>query len=34
MNVVVDKYLPQPRVRTRGREQRFLVKHRRQEPDA
>jgi RNA-directed DNA polymerase len=34
MNVVVDKYLPQPRVRHPWPEQRFLVKHRRQEPDA
>jgi len=34
MNVVVEKYLPQPRVRHPWPEQRFLVKHRRQEPDA
>src|SRR5262249_7843395 len=34
MNVVVEKYLPKPRVRHPWPEQRFLVKHRRQEPDA
>jgi len=34
MNVVVEKHLPQPRVRHPWPEQRFLVKHRRQEPDA
>ena len=34
MNVVVEKYLPQPRVCHPWPEQRFLVKHRRQEPDA
>ena len=34
MNMVVEKHLPQPRVRHPWPEQRFLVKHRRQEPDA
>jgi RNA-directed DNA polymerase len=34
MNVVVDKHLPPPRVRHPWPEQRFLVRHRRQEPDA
>jgi RNA-directed DNA polymerase len=34
MNVIVEKPLPQPRVLHPWPEQRFLVKHRRQEPDA
>jgi RNA-directed DNA polymerase len=34
MNVIVAKSLPQPRVLHPWPEQRFLVKHRRQEPDA
>jgi RNA-directed DNA polymerase len=34
MNVIVDKHLPHPRVQHPWPEQRFLVKHRRQEPDA
>jgi RNA-directed DNA polymerase len=34
MNVIVAKYLPKPRVVHPWPEQRFLVKHRRQEPDA
>lgn len=34
MNVIVEKYLPLPRVQHPWPEQRFLVKHRRQEPDA
>jgi RNA-directed DNA polymerase len=34
MNVIVEKHLPQPRVLHPWPEQRFLVKYRRQEPDA
>ena len=34
MNVIIEKFLPQPRVLHPWPEQRFLVKHRRQEPDA
>ena len=34
MNVIVEKHLPQPRVQHPWPERRFLVKHRRQEPDA
>jgi RNA-directed DNA polymerase len=34
MNVIVAKFLPLPRVRHPWPEQRFLVRHRRQEPDA
>lgn len=34
MNVIAEKFLPQPRVLHPWPEQRFLVTHRRQEPDA
>jgi RNA-directed DNA polymerase len=34
MNVIAEKFLPMPRVVHPWPEQRFLVKHRRQEPDA
>jgi RNA-directed DNA polymerase len=34
MNVIVEKYLPLPRVQHPWPDRRFLVKHRRQEPDA
>jgi RNA-directed DNA polymerase len=34
MNVIVDRHLPQPRILHPWPEQRFLVRHRRQEPDA
>jgi RNA-directed DNA polymerase len=34
MNVIAEKFLPQPRILHPWPEQRFLVKHRRQEPDA
>jgi RNA-directed DNA polymerase len=34
MNVIVEKHLPHPRVLHPWPEQRFLVKYRRQEPDA
>lgn len=34
MNVIVERHLPQPRILHPWPEQRFLVRHRRQEPDA
>jgi RNA-directed DNA polymerase len=34
MNVIAEKFMPLPRVLHPWPEQRFLVKHRRQEPDA
>jgi RNA-directed DNA polymerase len=34
MNVIVERHLPKPRILHPGPEQRFLVRHRRQEPEA
>jgi len=34
MNVIADRFLPRPKIIHPWPEQRFLVNHRRQEPDA